>query len=177
MSRTRLFLGTLLAGTIVAAAGCGPSLSKFKGVVQVDGTPTEGVTVSFISEDGNRTYTGLTDSTGTFTLSGLDGKPGVPAGTYKVTVVKREAMMAGGENAGPGSAEYMKQMEKMGKEAGKAGRPNMMMPGMNKGAGASKVSYNKSELPAMYGSATTTPITVTVPPPTDPVVIELKSKP
>lgn len=175
MSRTRLFLGSLLAGAVVAAAGCGSSSVKFKGVVQVDGTPTAGVTVTFVSEDGNRTYAGLTDSSGTFTLTGPDGKPGVPAGTYKVTVVK-VAQLEGGENLSAGSADYMKQMEKMGKEAGKSGTGNMMMPGMRR-PGGNKTSDNKSDLPTIYGSATTTPITVTVPPPTDPVVIEVKSKP
>jgi len=177
MYTSRYGLAALVAAALATATGCGPSLTKVKGVVKLDGAPVEGATVAFMSEDGNSVYSGFTDASGEFTLTGQDGKTGVPAGSYKVTVVKHQAL-AGGEASGPGSPDYMKQMEKMSKEGAKSGMggPGMMMPGMPKGGGPGG-THEKSELPLVYSGATTTPISVKIPPPSSPVPIELKSKP
>jgi hypothetical protein len=175
MNLSRYRPAALVAVLLVTTAGCGPSLKKVKGVVKLDGTPVEGATVAFVSSDGITLYSGFTDQTGTFTLSTPDGKEGVPPGTYKVTVVKHAAMQGG--EGGAGSPEYTKMMEKSAKEAAKesAGSKGGMMPGMPRGGGT---SHEKTELPKIYASATSTPISVTVPPPSsDPVAIELKSKP
>jgi hypothetical protein len=176
MNRCRYFSAPLVALALLAGTGCGPTAVKVKGVVKLDGNPVEGATVAFVAEDGKTAYTGFTEAGGTFTLVGPDGKPGVPAGNYKVTVVKH-AMMTGGEAAGPGSPDYMKQMEKMSKEAAKESGVGKggLMPGMPR-PGA-KGGHEKTELPQIYASAEKTPLSVKVPPPSDPVTIDLKSKP
>lgn len=174
--------GPILAGSfllaVLATTGCGPSLKSVKGVVKLDGNPVEGALVSFVSDDGTNIFSGATDASGNFTLANAQNQPGVTPGTYKVTVTKRAGVTGGGEAMMPGSPEYMKQMEKEAKEgAKKSGPGGMMMPGMMKGGPGTLTSGEKSELPNVYSSASTTPITVTVPPPNQPVVIELKSKP
>ena len=176
MSPFRYLSAPLITLALLAGTGCGPSVVKVKGVVKLDGSPVDGATVTFMSEDGKTTYSGFSDSSGTFTLNGPDGKPGVPAGTYKVTVVKHAAM-TGGDAAGAGSADAMAMMKKSADEAAKTNMPGkgMMMPGMPRAGGAG--GHEKSELPLVYASAEKTPLSVKVPPPSDPVQIELKSKP
>jgi len=172
--RRPILAGSLLFA-ILGVTGCGPNLKPVTGVVKLDGNPVEGATVSFVSDDGKNVFTGFTDASGNFKLANAENKEGVAPGSYKVTVVKRPNM--GGEAMMPGSPEYMKQMEKESKEGGgkKSGPGAMMMPGaMAKG---SLQGGEKSDLPNVYSSASTTPLTVTVPPPSQPVVLELKSKP
>jgi hypothetical protein len=161
----------------ICLTGCGPSLRQVKGVVTLDGNPVEGATVSFISEDKKTVCDGHTDASGNFELT-TGGKPGAPAGTYKVIVVKAKPI-PGGEQMTPGGADYQKMMQKEAAEgASKKGMsgPNMMKnPGMMKGMMAQPTA--KSELPAVYASAESTPITVTLPSDKSPLTIELKSKP
>jgi hypothetical protein len=163
----------LLVGGTLAVTGCGPSLVKVSGVVKLDGTPVEGATVSFVSEDGKNTFAGFTDSGGNFTLSAGD-KPGAQPGTYKVVVVKSPKSHEVAD-ADPGGADYMKMMKEKTKEAPAPG-PKVMMPGMKGGGskGGGGPARKQSELPSMYASAQTTPIKVTVPPDTH--TIELQSK-
>jgi len=152
----------------VLATGCGSSLVKTEGVVKLDGVPVEGATVTFSSEDGSKSYSGFTDSTGKFVLQSGE-KTGAAPGNYKVTVVKTPKV-AGGESMKPGDPEYLKQMAK---EAGKD--KSKVAPGMAmyQKSSAPKV---ESELPAVYALSTTTTLTATVPA-KDPIVLELKSKP
>lgn len=173
MNRSRYFPAPVLAVALFAATGCGSGVVKLKGVVNIDGTPVDGATVSFVAEDGKTAYTGFTEGGGNFNLTGPDGKPGIPPGNYKVTVVKH-ALRSSGE-APAGSPEYMKEMQKSAQEAAKANPKVGFMPGMPR-PGTSG-THEKSELPADYASAEKTPIMVKVPAPSDPVVIELKSKP
>jgi len=161
---------------------------KVKGVVQLDGVPVEGATVSFISEDGKDTYSGFTDASGNFSLSS-GPQEGARPGTYKVTVVKAKKLegdaITGGDGAagGPGDA-MLKEMERMHKEgAGKKQKiftpmPGKMPPkgGPMAGPGSSTPASEKSELPGAYAHANSTPLKVTIPGP-QPVVIDLKSKP
>jgi len=167
MRRRASFVVLLVA--ILALTGCGGSLSKVNGIVKLDGVPVEGATVTFTSEDGKSAYAGFTDASGNFTLAAGD-KQGVPAGTYKVVVVKNAKTAATGDMT-PGSTEYLKMMEKKGNASIVKG-PAVMMPGAKAPA-----SGGASELPSIYASASTTPISVRVPPETQPVPIELKSKP
>jgi hypothetical protein len=162
----RICFASLLAG-ILCLGGCGPKQVAVKGIVKLDGNPVEGATVDFVADDG-RSYSGFTDSGGNFTVMGPDQKSGVPAGTYKVTVVKNPASASG--SAEVGKEDYFKQMEKGMKEKAKAG-PALMNPMLRQ-----KTSGIKSELPIVYANKETTPITVTVPPQTQPVPIDLKSK-
>jgi hypothetical protein len=150
------------------------------GVVTLDGTPVEGATVDFVSDDG-KSYSGFTDAGGNFTLNGPDQKSGVPAGTYKVTVTKQRNMTvdtSGGDEAQKG--DLSKMMSKMGKEGVKEaakGKSAMMMsnPMLKSKSGLASGGV-KSDLPVLYASKETTPLTVKVPPDTQRVPIELKSK-
>lgn len=153
----------------LAVTGCGPSLSPVEGVVTMNSAPVSGANVTFVSEGGNKTYSAPTNNEGKFTLMTGD-KPGIEAGKYKVLVVKH-ASMAGTENLKPSDPEYAKLMQKSQKDAEKAGRANMP-PGF---AGGSAAPAQKSELPATYGSAETTPLSVTVPLSSSPVALELQS--
>jgi hypothetical protein len=72
-----------------------------------------------------------------------------------------------------GSPDYLKQVEK-DKAAAKPAMPKSGMPGMKPPVAGPKGS--KSELPAVYASVTSTTLTVKVPPDTQPVVLDLKSK-
>jgi hypothetical protein len=171
--RRPILAGSLLLA-ILGMTGCGPSLKTVNGVVKLDGNPVEGATVSFVSDDGKNVYTGFTDASGNFSLVSSDNKSGALPGTYKVTVVKRAAM-GGGEAMMPGSPEYLKQMEKDAKEGSKHQPKGGLMPGMMpKGT---MTSGEKSDLPNIYSSSATTPLSVTVPPSSQPVVLDLKSKP
>jgi hypothetical protein len=149
--------------------GCGPSLVKTEGVVTLDGQPVEGATVMFVSEDGNRSYTGFTDAAGKFSLASGE-KPGATAGTYKVTVMKTPKV-AGAESMAPGNPDYLKHMAKESQDAAKVSGPGRMM--MPKPGGGTAV---KSELPAVYATTATTPLTAKVPS-DGPVKVDLKSKP
>lgn len=177
---TRFCSSAALLFAVLAAAGCGSNVA-LKGVVTLDGTPVEGATVTFVSESGSDTFSGATNAKGEFTLAGTDQKPGVKPGTYKVIVTK---VSSKGEPMAP-SADNMKEMQKAMQESAKdatkpkAGGPMMPMTPMAGGKmGAAPVGGGvKSELPHEYGSTTSTPLKVTVPPPQQPVMIELKSKP
>jgi len=176
MSRLRLSAGVLLAALV--ATGC-ESKVGLKGVVTMDGAPLEGATVTFVPESGSSSDTAAatTDAKGEFILYSLDKKSGVKAGSYKVTVIK---VTAKGEAMSPPSPdnpgnfkEVRKEMETSGKGKG--------APGMQGGARVVGMAGQsgggvKTELPVIYASAETTPIKVTVPPPNQPMVIELKSK-
>jgi hypothetical protein len=164
-----------VAIAVVCLAGCGPSYHKVNGVVTLDGQPVEGATVTFVSEDGSKTYSGLTDASGAFSLVSGE-KQGAPAGSYKVVVVK-SPVVKGGEALEPGGDDYMKHMQEEGKEAMKMGGPKtpmMMKPGMK--MAPPKKPKMKTDLPEVYASATSTPITVKVPPEAAPVAIELKGE-
>ena len=152
----------------LAASGCGAGLHPVPGVVTMDGAPVSGANVTFVSEDGSKTFSAPTGADGKFTMTSGE-KSGVEAGTYKVLVVKT-AVLAGTENLKPSDPEYAKHMQQAQKEAAKASQGSMP-PGL--GAKAS-VAPPKSELPAMYGSAVTTPLSVTVPLQSSPLTIDLK---
>ena len=139
-----------MAAATFMLSGCGSGFSAVTGNVTLDGVPVEGATVTFVSEGGNKSYSGFTDASGNFALKSGE-REGATAGTYKVTVTKTKAV-AGGETMTPGSADYLKQMKAQQKQGSKEA---------------------KSELPQQYSKADSTPIKVTVPV-SEPVKIELK---
>ncbi len=154
--RRQCFLSGLF-GAVLLLAGCGPSVHTVTGVVKLDGTPVEGAAVAFMTEDGKLIYSGSTDAGGNFTLSGPTA-PGVPAGNYKVTVVKTPKVEIG--DATPGSADYLKFMQKEAKAVAPKSGPGMMVPGAKGPAGP---AGPKNELPAIYASVTTTTLSAKVP--------------
>lgn len=80
-----------LALTLCVAVGCGDGKSAVTGQVEMDGQPISGATVTFLPVAGTPGPGGVggTDATGKYTLSNFQGKPGVVAGEYKVTVTKQ----------------------------------------------------------------------------------------
>jgi hypothetical protein len=163
----------VLCSAFGAFAGCGPSKSPVQGLVYLDDKPLSGATVVFTSEDGSKTASGRSDEQGNFTLSFENG-PGIPAGTYKVTVTKTAAV---GQMSGPGEGDakdYIAQMMKnksaaQSSQTGPAGPPGSAREGGNP-------NKTKSEVPSKYASVNTTDITVQVPTGGKPVEIKLYSK-
>lgn len=83
----------LLCGCLVlSVTGCGgsdrPPLVEASGVLTVDGKTIEGASVSIISVEGGRPSSAITDAEGRFDLKSYSDADGVPAGEYKVAVVK-----------------------------------------------------------------------------------------
>ena len=173
MINRSMILGLFL-GTALCLSGCGPSPMEVKGILKMDGQPVDGATVTYTSEDGLKSFSGMTDSEGNFSLTGPN-KPGAMPGNYKVVIVKSQKM-AGTENITPDSAEYKKQMTKMTKDMPKSGGVPQSGPALPGSTGGSGTSV-KSELPSIYASVSTTPLTAKVPPDSQPVPIDIKSKP
>jgi len=76
---------------LISIAGCGdggPSLVQVKGKITYDGTPLSKAQVIFNPGAGVPAF-GVTGENGEYTLS-TNGSPGVPAGDYLVSVVKKE---------------------------------------------------------------------------------------
>jgi hypothetical protein len=144
----RLFV-VFLGGLLAFTGGCAKA-KAVKALVTLDGKPVEGATVVLTSTGGGVAISGFTGADGTATLDSAD-KKGVPPGDYKVVVTKVKAM---------------------------ASVPDMKDPEAMKKAMMSKTgAAPKSELPAKYGNAATTPATLKIPADSDPAKIELKSAP
>jgi len=156
LRRFASFMAVLLVATIVA--GCGSGATKVEGVVTLDGTPIDKATVTFVPQDGKgQPAVGISDPSGNFSLL-TNGKPGAQPGAYKVVVTKTEVI----EGLAPGDPKYMEMMKKgVAKSGPMAGGP----------AGP------KTQLPAVYSKAESTPLTQKVPPENSPLKLELKSKP
>ena len=180
------WLATLiLISALLPLAGCGTKLATVTGVVNLDGKPVSDATVIFVSEDGKDMYTGTTNDGGNFTLAHGD-IPGAKSGTYKVTVTKYpkvEGKSPTGESIDKDYAQQMKGTN-TGKKAGPPkgggmmpGGGGMMPPGGGGGmAGGGGGSTARSELPDIYASVETTPLTAKVPS-EGPIKLELKAKP
>jgi len=89
---TRVFRGTLLAGLAALLAGCdGSGVTPVRGTVTIDGAPLAGATVTFVPDEttkGTLGY-GFTGEDGRFEVSSAQGKSGLRAGTYRVTISKK----------------------------------------------------------------------------------------
>jgi hypothetical protein len=139
------FVAFLAVAAMIVGCNSGGSDSgavKTGGVVTLDGQPVEGATVSFSPASGGKAASGITDSSGRFSLTTLEAGDGAMPGNYGVTVVK----MAGGSEP----AAQPKTME----EAMKAG--------LNKGGPGTKVEPAKSLLPEKYNSTATSGLTAEV---------------
>jgi hypothetical protein len=93
----RKFSMRLLPLGLMLVVGCGsaakdkPALYKATGIVKLNGAPLAGATVAFHPVDlakVARGGTGITDSSGKFTISTFGANDGAIEGEYKVTVTK-----------------------------------------------------------------------------------------
>lgn len=79
----------LTASAMLTFAGCGgtdvPSLANVSGTIQMDGKPLASASVMFIPENG-RPSTGMTDSSGYYTMSYSEQADGVVPGPCRVMI-------------------------------------------------------------------------------------------
>ncbi len=108
----RILLGLALVGL---ALGCGdssddqwtkdrPAVADAEGVVLYNNEPVEGATVVFAPAGGKHAASGLTDSSGRFSVSAFPNSEGAVPGSYKVTVTKLETPVAAGGGDGHGES-------------------------------------------------------------------------
>jgi len=95
MNYTQFFIALLFPALVLT--GCGKAPNPFgavyvEGTVTYDGTPIEGVSVTFIPQGGDLAAGGMTDSSGKFTLTigGATLGSGAKPGRYDVTFTKVE---------------------------------------------------------------------------------------
>lgn len=139
--------------TAAALVGCSSDgLQPLQGTVTLDGKPLEGAAISFSPIEGGRPATGKTDADGKFTLASYKAGDGLPAGSYKVTVVKLDAKRQA--QAAPSTDENSTEPQAMG----------------NLEQGVSFVT------PVKYSSPATTDLIVDVAAGMEPVLLEIKSK-
>jgi hypothetical protein len=116
MSKWTVPVGLLIS--FVAGCNTGPALYPATGSVSFEGKPVDGASVTFISSDGQPAFA-TTDSSGNYAML-TNGKPGVPAGEYKITVTK----VANSSTAKIPTAEDMKKMQ----TAGPMPKPMSLVP-------------------------------------------------
>jgi hypothetical protein len=133
-------LAVLVFLSAAFAVGCG-GLQPVEGVITLDGKEVDGATICFIGDAGVPA-SGRTDSSGKFYLSTIN-KRGVAAGTYKVVITKTPVIQVSNPGAKPGTPEYGAMMAEAFSKYPKGGF--------------------KNEMPAKYETATSTPLTATVP--------------
>lgn len=82
----QLFLCSFLL--LTCTAGCGPRLCDVSGLVSLDGKPAPaGLKITFEPRDGNGdTVLSVTENDGRYRLIHRSGKPGIPMGSYTVSV-------------------------------------------------------------------------------------------
>jgi len=75
----------------VVSNGCGSKIKtvEIEGTVTYDGKPVPMTDVNFVSEEGNRGASGLTNMDGHFRLHFTRSVKGVPTGSYKVTLTSQ----------------------------------------------------------------------------------------
>lgn len=71
-----------------SALGCGAGLADVSGLVSIDGKPAPpGLKITFEPRDGkSEPVPSVTDTSGRYRLIHRSGKPGIPSGTYKVSL-------------------------------------------------------------------------------------------
>jgi hypothetical protein len=130
---------------LVVLSGCsgksGP-LATVSGVVTHNGTPVEGAKVVFhstVEVDGKagQAYGAQTDSTGKYVIASAGKEPGIPAGLYKVTVVKYE-----GKGMAPGEGMDGGQIDAAMSDTGPAAKGGIrnLLPAEYAAVGSSKLS-------------------------------------
>jgi len=123
----RLLASLFVFTAAVFCASCGGGEGKLypvEGTVTLDGQPLEGATVTFAN--GPVTGSALTTASGKFKLISA-GKEGVPAGTYKVVVIKKdtsanEAASAVAADTHDSGKAYLEMMKQKGMKVGTGGK-------------------------------------------------------
>jgi hypothetical protein len=143
----RQLIGGLAGIGLIVLVGCtgGPTAVEAKGVLTwEDGKPIAGANIRLVpKEKGSTEVIGSTDKDGAFSLNTLAGKPGCPKGEYTVVVTQTEGggempPMAGGQMTQEEMAKLMQAFKDKQKTA------------------------PKSEIPAMYGDAAKSPLTLKI---------------
>ncbi len=134
----------LMALTVMAGCGGGgPETQYVEGKVTLDGTPVQGVVVSFSPTDANGVpAVGTTDAAGVYKLNAVGGGEiggGTAPGPYNVSFKKTTVV-------GAGPSEHQEGAEETGS------------------GGLSAPPEVKSEIPAAYGDPKTSGVSVTVKP-------------
>jgi len=84
----RMICVIICAGTIGMLAGCGgverPQMGNVSGVVTLNGTPLEGVSIVFRPTEGGRQSNGLTDRSGHYELKYMENERGASVGMHEV---------------------------------------------------------------------------------------------
>jgi len=77
---------------ILFVSGCGgreyPPTYETTGLITLDGKPIEGVTVSFLPQDGQQPANGKTDTNGQYRLTSFSRNDGAMAGTFAIVMMK-----------------------------------------------------------------------------------------
>jgi hypothetical protein len=68
----------------------GPATYPVTGTVTLNGTPVEGVTVTFVPDGAGQSAVGITDPSGKYALTTRAKDDGAVVGRYKVTMAKYE---------------------------------------------------------------------------------------
>lgn len=160
MSRRFLPVAAVAAALFLLSGCGGTKYHPVTGTVTLDGVTVENANVTFVTDDGKKSYAGLTDASGKYTITTGD-KPGLPAGAYKVTVTKPKKMEGG--DMTPGSADYMKSMAKMAKETASkdpTAKGGFQLPGAAMTGGS---PMPKGDLPQLYAAPSTSPFSATIP--------------
>ena len=104
---------------ILMGSGCGPrppALEPTTGMVTLDGQPIDEATVTLAPTSGpSATASGITDSTGTFTLTtvvpGMGALAGIGAGEYWVTITKVKSASTAQVSDDPGLVAAVSENE------------------------------------------------------------------
>ena len=99
----------LFCGCLLFLFGCGKSAGPelpVSGTVTLDGKPVSDVAVRFFPDAGTDPSSGgsaVTGTDGKYVITGGQGKKGLVAGKYKVTVSKGQAAKTGNSEEGAGA--------------------------------------------------------------------------
>ena len=91
-----MMLPLLIAALFVGCSGQeeGPRTVPAKGVITLDGEPVNGAAIVFVTTDGSYPASGQSDEDGRFSLNSFEYKDGAVPGTYMVSIVKNEEIVA-----------------------------------------------------------------------------------
>jgi Carboxypeptidase regulatory-like domain len=155
MKSTNRIAFSILGSLIFLMNGCGGGDTQtVEGIVTLDGAPVEKATVTLLpTKDRGQAGSALTDESGKFRIH-CAGTPngGLPAGEYKVTVVKSDSMAL--------SMDEIKGMDPKDAMAKMFGGKIPVGGGKVGGKGLPKMA---TMLPGKYSKAESTPLSVTVP--------------